>query len=443
MRHLPRRILASAVLSVAVAGGLIASGVLLGRPLIRTAAIETLASSANLSACEADPAGWGADWGGYSLYAYDGSGVSQNPAAPPLEASLLETAMDTNALAQAMQTDDRVVSVVPFASEGPCAVLRLASTPPAPKALRTFLGILSIAVLAGMMLAAVGATVFVVLPFRQRVARLSEAAGGVGRDGFAVTDPGHDALGHISTVMADSHQRIVETRTALEARNQALEEHLAGIAHDLRTPLASLHLALEAVADEAEGPLHHEARRALADAVYLSTLVDNLHQGARLQHGLEGTDGQVDLMAVVDRLTQRFAILGRHADVAVYSHGPDVPVCASCTPALAERAIGNLVHNAIQHQRGGGHVAVVLEVDEAAGTFSLVVDDDGPGLPEELLASLDAEGFRTDAARQRGPGLGMVIAVEIARRVGWTLGWEPLDPGGTRACITGYVAGRS
>ena len=88
-------------------------------------------------------------------------------------------------------------------------------------------------------------------------------------------------------------------------------------------------------------------------------------------------------------------------------------------------------------------MAVVLEVDEAAGTFSLVVDDDGPGLPEALLASMDAEGFRTDAARQRGPGLGMVIAVEIARRAGWTLGWEPLDPGGTRACITGSVAERS
>jgi len=87
--------------------------------------------------------------------------------------------------------------------------------------------------------------------------------------------------------------------------------------------------------------------------------------------------------------------------------------------------------NAVQHQQGEGHVALVLKGDEAAGTFSLVVDDDGRGMPEDLLASLDVEGFRTDAARQRGPGLGMVIAAEIARRAGWTLTWQPLEPTGT------------
>ncbi len=440
MRQLPRRILLTAVLSVAAAGGLIVGGVLAGRPLIRDAALATVASTANHAACEADPAGWGADWGGYSLHAYDTAGRSRNPAAPPLEAELLEHALSKDAATRSVVADGLVLSVVPTAPDGPCAVLRLASTPPDPKAMRMFLGILSIALLAGMLLAGVGATVFVVLPFRQRVGRLSEAASGVGRDGFTATDDSDDALGNISAVLADSHARIVETRTALEARNRALEEHLAGIAHDLRTPLASLHMALEAVADEADGPLHDEARRALADAVYLSTLVDNLHQGARLQHDLKVTAGRVDLTDVVDRLARRFAILGRHAGVAVASHGPDAPVWISCTPALAERAIGNLVHNAVQHQQGEGHVALVLQVDAAAGTFSLVVDDDGPGLPDDLLASLEVEGFRTDAARQRGPGLGMVIAAEIARRAGWRLTWRPLEPTGTRARIDGPVA---
>jgi signal transduction histidine kinase len=241
-------------------------------------------------------------------------------------------------------------------------------------------------------------------------------------------------------VLADSHARIVETRTALEERNRALEEHLAGIAHDLRTPLASLVLSLEAVADEAAGPLHDEARRALSDAVYLSTLVDNLHQGARLRHAFDLTSGQVELTELVARLAQRFAIVGRHAGVEVASHAPDAPVWVACTPTLAERAIGNLVHNAVLHQRSEGHVAIVLQVDEAAGTFSLVVDDDGPGLPGDLLASLDIESFRTDAARQRGPGLGMVIAAEVARRAGWTLSWSPLAPRGTRARIAGRVA---
>lgn len=440
MRQLPVRILASAMLSVVAAGGLIVGGVLLGRPMIRDAAVAMFASSANHEACEADPARWGADWVGFSMFAYDSDGVSKNPNAPPIEAALLQAALRKRGPARAVVSEDRVLSVVPMAPGGPCAFIQMGSTSPDPKPMRLFLGILSVAIVAGMLLSAVGATVFVVLPFRQRVERLSRAASGVGRDGFFATDSSDDALGNISAVLADSHARIVETRTTLEERNRALEEHLAGIAHDLRTPLASLLLSLETVADEAEGPLHDAARRALSDAVYLSTLVDNLHQGARLRHELDVTAGQVELTALVARVTHRFVILGRHAGVEVASHSPDAPVWVACTPALAERAIGNLVHNAVQHQRGEGHVALILQVDEAAGRFTMVVDDDGPGLPEELLASLNVESFRTDAARQRGPGLGMVIAAEIARRAGWTLTWRPLEPHGTRACISGPVA---
>ena len=437
MRQLPRRMLASAVLSVAAAGGLIAGGVLVGRPMIRDAAMATVASSTNHAACEAAPARWGAEWGAFSLFAYDTEGRSQNPSAPPLEPALLQEALREGGPARTIESEERVLAVVPMAPGGPCAILRMASTTPDPKAMRLFLGILAISIVAGMLLAGVGATLFVVLPFRARVELLSAAASGVGREGFQAVDLGDDALSHIAEVLAESHARIVDNRGKLEERNRALEEHLAGIAHDLRTPLSSLLLSLEAVADEAEGPLRDQARRALSDTVYLSTLVDNLHQAARLRHDFDVASGQVELGELVARIAQRFAILGRHAGVSVALHRPDGPVWVGCTPAFAERAIGNLVQNAVQHQRGEGHVALVLHADPAAGTFTLTVDDDGPGLPADLRASLDLEGFRTDAARARGPGLGMVIAAEISRRAGWRLAWHPLQPRGTRAQLAG------
>ena len=88
MGRLPRRILLSAVLSVGAAGGLMLGGLLLGRPMIRDAAIATVASSTSHAACEAAPEAWGAHWGGFSLFAYDLHGASANPQAPPLEEPL-------------------------------------------------------------------------------------------------------------------------------------------------------------------------------------------------------------------------------------------------------------------------------------------------------------------------------------------------------------------
>ena len=108
-----------------------------------------------------------------------------------------------------------------------------------------------------------------------------------------------------------------------------------------------------------------------------------------------------------------------------------------CTPALAERAIANLIHNAVEHNPGSGHVAVLLRV--ADERFEIVVVDDGPGLPTEVLASLEAESFSLDVARRRGPGLGMLITAEIARRAGWTIAYEELDPAGLRVRVSGPV----
>lgn len=195
----------------------------------------------------------------------------------------------------------------------------------------------------GMLLAAAGTFWFVVLPLRTRIDGLAIVARGVGNQTFAPQPASPDALGHIAEVLTRSHGRIVESREALEQRNRALEEHLAGIAHDLRTPLLSMHLALEAVAEASEGDFRNEARRALADVVYLSSMVENLHQATRLRHAVDVTSGDVELSDLVRRLEKRFAIVGRHAGVEVAANTPEQGVWVACTPALAERAVANLV----------------------------------------------------------------------------------------------------
>ena len=269
-----------------------------------------------------------------------------------------------------------------------------------------------------------------VLPLRARIDGLAIAARAVGRPTFPPPPPSPDALGNIAEVLTQSHGRIVEARESLERRNRALEEHLAGIAHDLRTPLLSMHLSLETVAEAADGELRKASRRALADVVYLSSMVENLHQATRLRHDVDVMSGTVDLSDLVRRLEKRFALLGRHAGVEVAATTPEREVSVPCTPALAERAVANLVQNAIEHNTKPGHVAIRLVVTDSGRRFELAVVDDGPGLPEETLASLQRETFITDQARPRGPALGLLITTEVARRAQWSLSYEALAPTG-------------
>ena len=67
----------------------------------------------------------------------------------------------------------------------------------------------------------------------KRIDVLATASRDIGSTSFMPQPEGPDGLGHIAEALTQSHDRIVESRQALEARNQALEHHLAAVAHDL------------------------------------------------------------------------------------------------------------------------------------------------------------------------------------------------------------------
>jgi signal transduction histidine kinase len=121
---------------------------------------------------------------------------------------------------------------------------------------------------------------------------------------------------------------------------------------------------------------------------------------------------------------------------------PEEPVTIEGDVTLLEQAIGNLVSNAVRHNREGGHVAVVLEQD-GPDRFRLSVEDDGPGVPADALAHLGERRFRTDEARQRHPegrGLGLAIARDVAERHGFALSFAPGEQGGLRAELRGPLS---
>lgn len=396
--------------------------------------------------CARRPTGWRVVRPGTVVYGYDSHGQRpSHPAAPPIDPELLARARAGETVASSLRWRPPFGGAVLVSTgrSGPCALLGLAWRTGAETSDR-HLGLV-LGLLVGLAFASgLGAILLAIWPLRRRIAALDRAAHDIGdaQRFRPVDDPVDDALGRLAQRITASHHHIVAAAAALDAHATALEDHLADVAHDVRTPLSALQLRLEALMDE--GQTDARAGRVLAaldDVLYLSSLVENLRLGSRLSDPAARDAFDVDLGPIVRRVVDRFSALGGLRDVIVRGSWPDAPVVAHCDPAAAEQALTNLVQNAVVHGRPRGAVTVILDRIDAG--FELAVVDDGPGVPPAALPRLAERRFRAGGARTRGAhgsGLGLAIVAAVCDRHGWTLGFDSLEPHGLRVVIRGPCA---
>lgn len=232
---------------------------------------------------------------------------------------------------------------------------------------------------------------------------------------------------------------------ALERREQTLREFVANTDHDLTTPLTVL---LGQLADmrrrlETGGVVDAASVGAAArEADYMASLLRNLGVAARLEAGEpEPARAPVDLNALVARVVARHRPIASAAGVALEFAVPEEVVLVDGDETLLEQAASNLVHNAVRHNRAGGHVAVTLEAPKVpADTFVLRVSDDGPGLSEAEPARLSTRDAAREPARPRatdGGGLGLRIVRKIVDKHGLQFELRPREGGGLVAEIRG------
>ncbi len=209
----------------------------------------------------------------------------------------------------------------------------------------------------------------------------------------------------------------------------------ADAAHELRTPLAAVMGRLEVALrhPRGEADLADTIGGALEELQRLRALIDGLLTLARSDAGqLRAAAAPVDLAAVAARLVERDRPAADERAITV-SLASDGPARALGDPGLLERAIGNLVANAVAYGRAGGRID--LRVGRRGDRAVVAVEDDGPGVPEAERARLFQRFFRGDAARARAPvggfGLGLSIAREIVAAHGGTLAYAPRDGGGS------------
>jgi len=208
--------------------------------------------------------------------------------------------------------------------------------------------------------------------------------------------------------MRDRIQRAITQRT----------EMLAGVSHDLRTPLTRMRLALELQKDEA-----HVADLK-ADVAAMERMIQGYIDFARGE-GSEQTR-PVDLVALIRALV---AGLGRAGTPVMMALPEDCVL--PLRPDAMHRCLGNLIANA---RRYGKHVWVT--VIESKTLVEVLVDDDGPGIPPADREAAFRPFFRLDPSRNPetgGTGLGLAIARDVARAHGGEIVLEDSPHGGLRA----------
>jgi signal transduction histidine kinase len=240
---------------------------------------------------------------------------------------------------------------------------------------------------------------------------------------------GDDELGRLA----------VEINALLARRDEAVErlERFTGeAAHELRSPIASLRAQADvAVAHPDAEPPEETWRAVAAEAARLSRMVDDLLALARADAGERMPARPVDLVeAVEDALARRPDDLR----VATTLWAP-IPVRVPATPAELAIVLDNVLTNARRHACSVVHVSVV----PAGRRVRVLVDDDGPGIPDEDRARVFDRFARLAATPGEGAGIGLALVARLVEGRGGTVRAGASPDGGARIALAWPAVGGS
>ncbi len=209
---------------------------------------------------------------------------------------------------------------------------------------------------------------------------------------------------------------LLENRTTL----------LAGISHDLRTPLTRMRLALELLSPGTENKqLIDRLQRNMEEMDRLISYTLELARSLE-SHEME----EVDLREFVDGIVGEY----RQSDKAINWEPKDCCYCSIDTLAL-QRILTNLIDNAIRY---GSSEPVTVQCHCDPDNAVIQVMDRGAGIPESDIEAVFRPFHRLESSRSRrtgGSGLGLSIARQLADARGWTVDLSARDGGGTEAHI--------
>ena len=297
---------------------------------------------------------------------------------------------------------------------------------------RTLERVLIIAGAAALALTALGLVIGirVALSPLDAMTGLARAIAGGRRGGRLRPSKPDTELGRAASAFDEMLDALEGAERTARTSEERTRQFVADAAHELRTPIAGVRAAAEAVVAERD-PARRErlAMLLVRESDRASHLVDDLLDLARIDAGLTLRSEPVDLRAVAGTQLERVRLVA--PDVAVELNGEHVWVSGDVDRLT--QILANLTDNARRAMDGRGALTIAVH---RAGPARLLVTDSGPGVPEQDRDRIFDRLVRLDAARDRrstqdtprekensrgGAGLGLAIARGIARAHGGDL----------------------
>lgn len=251
----------------------------------------------------------------------------------------------------------------------------------------------------------------ITVPLARAAAAASQVGAGELPEPLPETGPAELAeLAHRFNTMAAEVRELLDNRTTL----------LAGISHDLRTPMTRLQLNLEMLRDDSS-PARID--RAVADLADMNKLISGYLELARTTRA---------------ETKQRFDLTELLNEVAAEA-GLPWPGASPCEVEAGRLAMRQIMANLIQNaQRYGGDTPVELALECGKARVRVIVRDTGPGIPEEQLDKVFRPFYRLETSRSQatgGTGLGLAIVRQLAETNGWTVVLQNRPQGGLEAVL--------
>jgi signal transduction histidine kinase len=213
-------------------------------------------------------------------------------------------------------------------------------------------------------------------------------------------------------------------------------ELVANVSHELRTPLAALQALLENLADGVEPPDPSSLRTALAQTERLGRLVTQLLDLSRLESGrLALQPEEFGMRTLLEQAARECALGDRLVRLKVCVEPGDLQTTGD--PERLHQVVANLLDNAVRHSPPEGRVWLSAHA-ATAGRTTIVIADEGAGIPPEEAERVFERFHRIDAARATrdgGTGLGLAIARWIVDAHGGAIRAEQREPHGCRVVV--------